>query len=216
MLLTWPIIRTQMTNGTSYGQMAQSKSISSIEWSLISVSTISQECTHLLERIIWPGTSSVCKICTLRITNSFHKHGSCQQNSVNSRNNSVIRREREGNQIEKRLSLNQKRQLREEEFSWLGAWRTLTPMSTMSFRDTYISHSWLTNWSLIFGFTSCWAASTRFAYFSIKKDYADWQHVNTAHLIKITWTIYTCTWRITLLISSPATIFRTKVVRKTI
>ena len=196
--------------------MAPFKLTNSIEWSPTNVLIISLECTHSLGRITWPGTCSVCRIYTPRITNSFHKHGSCQQNSVNSRNNSVIRREREGNQIEKRLSLNQKRQLREEEFSWRGAWRTLTPMSTMSFRDTYISHSWLTNWSSIFGFTSCWAASTRFAYFSIKKDYADWQHVNTAHLIKITWTIYTCTWRITLLISSRATIFRTKAVKKTI
>ena len=173
--------------------MAQSKSTSSIEWSPTNASTIFQECTHSHERTIWPGTCSACKICTLRITNSFLKHGYCQQNSVNSKSNLVIRQEKEGNQIEKRLSPNQKLQHREEVSFWLGIWRISIPMSTMWYRDTCISHSWLTNWSLISEFTSCSAASTLFAYFSIKKDYADWQRASTVHPIKITWTIYTCT-----------------------
>ena len=192
---TWLTILIQTTNGTFCGQMVVSKWTNSIEWNLISASTISLVCTHWLERTISQGTYSACRTYIPRITSSSLRPGSCPPSTENSGSNSVIRQRSVGSKTVRHLSPSLKQPRKVVAYFWLATWRILTHMSIMSSRGTCTNHSSSTSWSLTLESMFFWVVWTRYVSFSTRRVCAGWPLLSIGPLTRTTSAISTCTWR---------------------
>ena len=139
--LIWQITQTQTTNGTYYGQMAQFKLTSSIEWSHTSELITFPACMPLRARIILPETSRVCRIYFRKNISFSLRRGCCLLNLVNSRSSLVTRQRSVVNQIERHSSQSQKRPPKAVVSSWPETSKTSIHTNTMSFKGTFTSRS---------------------------------------------------------------------------